>query len=556
LQVDSTYRYRVSWFDVYTGEESELSVEFEVDTTAANRTATLDNFAVYAGTRYYNDAAGAAGDDIGHVIYRTDANGRTFYFLTTLDPGTVTYTDAGDATDKSLRAIVRDYEDMPRLNFATEFRSVLYGVSWDENWTRIYFNDFRQEKSFWTRWDPRNFRELPLQDGEVLTAVQKTNESVIVMSNLSAYELHAVPSKATGKIDLTLRPLEWTVGCVGPKAVTFVDNWLYWMSDRGPYRWRKGLAPIHIGRNLLPMFIDPESGLCQLNASLRLETEVLLDPDTDCIRWVFACGASSTLNRHLMYWTKTDLYNQDPAAGWAFASPLAQALDYTNVYEGLVGGVPVDPFDKVNRCVWSDADGYLYEYDPASRRGGLPIGSPASGTALAGSGVNLVVTVGGLYVNGDDMAGLRLEVVHTDGTIDVTTVLSNTGTDIVPTVALSQDPTGATWYVAGIPAWWRSWIDHSGSPAATKDLTHLYFGFNLEDPSAADTIDVEVVAGNDWPITATRTVAYAMDTHRNKMLIGVTGRFMTYELSNTRPDEQYMVSYIEPTVRELRGRRR
>jgi hypothetical protein len=257
-----------------------------------------------------------------------------------------------------------------------------------------------------------------------------------------------------------------------------------------------------------------------------------------------------------MYWTKTDLYNQDPFQGWSFASTQAQALDYTNVYEGLIGGIPVDPFDKVNRCIWTDADGYIYEYDPASRRGGLPMGSPVSGVGLAGSGVNLIVTTGGLYVNGDDMAGLRLEVVHTDGTIDVTTVLSNTAVNIVPNVALSQDPTGATWYVAGIPAWWRSWIDHAGEPAAHKDLTHLYFGFNLEDPSGNDTIDVQVVVGHDWPGAATRTVSYTLDAHRNKMLVGSTGRFMTYEIANTRPDEQYMVSYIEPTTRVLRGRRR
>jgi hypothetical protein len=67
---------------------------------------------------------------------------------------------------------------------------------------------------------------------------------------------------------------------------------------------------------------------------------------------------------------------------------------------------------------------------------------------------------------------------------------------------------------------------------------------------------VQVVVGHDWPGAATRTVAYTLDAHRNKMLVGAVGRFMTYEIANTRPDEQYMVSYIEPTTRVLRGRRR
>ena len=57
-----TYRYRASYVNIYTGEESELSAEYAAVTTAANRTITLDNFAVYPGARQYNDGAGAAGE--------------------------------------------------------------------------------------------------------------------------------------------------------------------------------------------------------------------------------------------------------------------------------------------------------------------------------------------------------------------------------------------------------------------------------------------------------------------------------------------------------------
>jgi hypothetical protein len=46
-----TYRYRLSWVDLYTGEESELSDPFEVTTTAALPSVLLNNFVAYGGTR-------------------------------------------------------------------------------------------------------------------------------------------------------------------------------------------------------------------------------------------------------------------------------------------------------------------------------------------------------------------------------------------------------------------------------------------------------------------------------------------------------------------------
>jgi len=559
LQENATYRYRLSWVDLYTGEEGELSAEYAQTTTAVNRTITLDNFIAYAGNRYYVDGVDLTDQDIGIVVYRTDANAETYYFLDLVNPGlaAATVTDNGLATDHSLRADVRDYADLPRLNFATEFGTQLWGVSWDENVARVYYNDFRSEKSFWTRWDPRNFRELPLQDGEVLTAVQKTVEGVLVFSNISAYFMDISPSVETGLIDMSLTPTEWSIGCIAPKATEFVDGWLYWLSDRGPYRWRPGSDPEWIGKNLLPMFIDNESGLCKLTETLRLESEVLYDPDSDMIRFLFPCGPGATiLNRHLMYWRHAAQFNEDPASGWVFASAQAQCLDYTNVFEGLIGGVPITPFDKRNRCLFGDADGYIYEYDPASRRGALPGGVPAWGDVQAGSGVNLIVTVGGLYVNGDDMAGMRLEVVHADGTIDVRAVATNTNINIVPDVAFSQDPTGGTWYVGGIPAQWRSWVDHAGEPSSHKDMTHLYYGFNLEDPAGVATIDATVSVGQEWPTVATRSRATTLDAYRDKMLVCRTGRFFTYELSNTRPDEQFMVSYIETEMAVLEAKRR
>jgi hypothetical protein len=263
--VVGTYRYRASYYDIYTGEESELSVEYEAATTAGNQTITLDNFAVYPGTRKYNDAAGAAGDDVGIVVYRTDPDGQTLYFLSTLDPGTTTLTDNGLAVDYSIRGDTRDFEDPPRLNTMTEYRDMWWGLSWDNNWARVYFNDFQGENSFWERWDTRDYRELPIQEGEVLTSIEGMEKQLIAMSDRGGFEVGVFPNTKTGLIDIAVERLRWGAGCVGPRAKTQVGGYLYFLSDRGPYRWRPGmLKPEWIGKNLVPMFIDPESGLCQL----------------------------------------------------------------------------------------------------------------------------------------------------------------------------------------------------------------------------------------------------------------------------------------------------
>ncbi len=566
LVAEARYIYRFSWLDLYTGEESGLSLPLEVTTTAANRTVNFaaGDFAAYAGARHFTDGANLSNQDVALVCYRTGADRETFHFLTLVRPdGTpappiggglglalCTLTDDGLATDASIKADVKDYEDPVRLNFMEEFRTMWWGVSWQTNVSRLYFNDFRKENSFLERTGPRNYRELQLQEGEIPTAVARTDENVIVFTNVSAYELFVVPS-STGSLQINVKPLGWTVGCVGPLAWCYSDGYLYWLSDRGPYRRARGQRPEWIGKLMVPLFIDPETGLCTLSATVKAESEVFYDQDADVIRWIFACGGALTPNRHLIYWVNGASINGDPAYGWGFCSPQAQSFDRTNIYTGLVGGVPADPFDRKDRTVWSDTEGFLYEYEPDSTRGGLGAGWPVTGEVLAGSGVALIVTAGGLYVNGDDMEGLRLEVVHTDGTIDVRQVGTNTVVNIVPDVDFSQDPTGATWYVAGIPAFWKSWVDSMEQPSLHKTIKHLFIGYNQEFESGDQVIDVSVASSDGWPITATRVRTAALTAFRSKMLVSLTGRYFVYEFANSRPDEPFMISYIENDMEPL-----
>lgn len=544
LVAGATYRYRASYVDIYTGEESALSVEFESNPAGANLTTRLNNFAVYPGVRHYNDGAGAAGDDVGIAIYRTDPDGHAFYFLTLLNPNVTTFDDTGLAVDYSLKGDTRAFIDAPNLNAAVEYRGMWFGLSWDTNWARVYYNDFRAEKSFIERCDPRDYRELPIEEGEYLTCPAKTDAGLVMFTQKNAHSMLVVPNVETGKLSISIDPLLWPTGCVGPQAWAFREGGLYWLSERGPYRFKGGVVR-YIGANVQPLFIDPHSGLCQLNVTGRVRAKCAYNQDQEKMHFSFPCGPVSYNNRHISYWMKGEENGLRYYQGWTFESPIAEAFDSTHVYEPLMpGGVPVAPQDKAERFVFADEAGFLYEYEPASERGGPRAALVVTGVGQAGSTVNVLVTTGGLEVGGNGLEGYRLEVVFADGAVDVRRVGANTAVNITPDLPFSQDPTGATWYVGGIPCYWRSWFDHAGEPAESKTLLHQVIGMGRVLTVAGPVLNLAYFAGDFATVPRRRTTA-ALNQWREKVMVSTTGRFHQWEVSNTRPDEPFCITYFD-----------
>jgi hypothetical protein len=549
LVANVTYRYRLSWIDLFTGEESPLSVVYEQTTTAANRTITLDNFTAYGvdegGVRHYNDGANRANEDVGIVVYRTDPDGHEYFFLDIVNPDltAATVTDNGLATDYSIKADTRALVDPPRLDAAVEWRDMWLGLSWDENIARVFYNDFKKVNSFWERRDVRDYVELPVEDGEMLMACAKTTRAPIIFSNTEGYELNMTPT-ASGAIVPSVQPLKWGVGAVGPKAWDYARGYLYFLSDIGPQRVAPGGWPQFIGEWVTPLFLDPTVGLCNMNEAARFLSEVLYDRDSETMRWIFPCGSAVTPNRHLIYHVRAEQKTGDYRTGWFPCSAQAQTMDYTNVFGP--GVPPIDPIDRRGRLVFTDPFNYLNEYQPGFlRAGGPPAGTPATGLVGAGSTVNTLVTAaGGLFAVNDGMAGLRLHVIHTDNTIDLRTILSNTAANILPTAPFSQAPAaGATWYVGGIPAFWKSWHDHFGDPRAPKTNLHLHVGFMDQ---GADVILYCVVSAGDFMTGASRDFDFNLNAARDKVMVSATARWFSYEFTNSLPDEAFCVTWYWP----------
>ena len=566
LRPDVTYKYRAAWVDLYTGEQSGLGPEVSIATTSASRTVNFlaGDFPVYAGTRKFVGGGGSTDHDVGIALYRTEGDEETFHFLDLVRPdlATATLTDDGLFTDTARPASTVPYEDPKRYAGMVEYRNMVYGISWEEGEgaTRVYFNDFTTTKSHFERTRPLNFRELPLTDGEVLTAIGKTHRELVCFSNKDAYAMQVFSNQQTGQVQQTLNPMEWTVGCVGPLAWEYVDGWLYFLSDRGPYRWRSGMAePEWISKDLLPLFIDPQSGLCKLNVQSMAVSEVFYDRDADVVRYVFPTGNSKFPNEHIYQWARPELNGGDATKGWFFGTPEVHSFSQHSAF-GIISpdtGEPESQFDRKPLVGFADNQGYVLQYDPNLTAFGLPEGT--QGCFEVNGGSVAFIDIGGLpdfYTNGDGLAGLRFELVRQDGTIDVGFVDSNTSTRLFVVDQLASAPTsGDTLYVGGFPCFWRSWIDHGGSPTSTKKTVHFWVGMNATG-TGDSTLDVVMTAGDDVPITPKRTRNVKINANQQKMLSSLTGRWFFWEFANSRPNEPVHVNFIKTDLEGFPQERR
>jgi hypothetical protein len=607
--IGASYRYRISWVDLYTGEQSGLGDEYEHIPAAGaedyNFSAVLPAYPAAAdhNRRWHRGFSGAPEDsDVGIAVYRTEPDQGQLNFLGLVYPydagvpwsGLAAATEFSDgtalrdgsvgnlalATDASRPEFVRNYFDPPLLDAWVYHKKMWYGLAWEEeardvsayatgkqvanvrSTNRVYHNDFSGMKSQLERWLPLNFKEIDTGEGDVLTCLAKSKENITVLSSETAYMLDPEPNFETGEMEAKPTPLDWTVGCVGPRAYEYVDGYIYWLSRRGPYRARPGGEPEFIGKLVSPMFFDPESGLCKLNPAAALRSQVAYDDTTKMVRFIFPAGVSILMNRHLGYWTEgPQQHGGDIYHGWFRFSTRAQWLDYTHALGRIdpETSAPENQWVRDARLVFSDNLGYMYESEPGIQRGGPDAGQIVEGIcANTSTTTQIDFTADGLYDTGDGLTGMRLEVVYSDGTIDIRTVASNTGVAIVPDVALSQAPDSGSdrFYVAGVPAYWLSWVDHVGDPQAHKDLTHLYVSFNRQTTDPNTVIDMTVAAAEDFPGTFDQRLEVNVDRNTQKLLVGIVGRFFQYEMACSRPDQRFCLTSIERAPKLLERRNR
>ena len=567
LEAGATYKYAYTYFDVYTGEESGMGAIDEVTTTDANRTVDL-TLTAYTGSRHFNDLAAVTDSDVGIIVYRTDGDTETYHALTTLDPGTTAYSDTGDSTDTSLRPFRRTMQDEPRFYALNEFRGRFYGLSRKAGGSefssnRLYYSE-QDQGNFVERWKVTGFEDLPVTEGNALTAIGATDARLLVHGSRGGFSVTAVPVEG-GQPQHIQTKLPWDAGAVGPKARHFRDGWEYWISERGPYRWREGMAaPQFIGEPVSPLFTDPQSGLCKLNQGAKELSEVNFEWNSDTIRMIFPLDSETVTDKHLAYWMVADEKNGNANHGWFPQSPKAQCFDLSHSLVGLnPDGTSIDASDRSERLVFADDDGYVYEYDISHQRGGLPNGEPHKLSGSFTNSTTITIVAGTLDTAGDGLKGYRVEVVG-DSLKYVGKILSNTASAItVETAAVTgvNYPTDsdARIFVGGYPSYWRSWVDHLGDPHLHKTLLNLYIGYLKTGPRSDAfwndwTLDVGVAAG-EFPEAFDHTKTATLSQYRKQVLCSLTGVFFLYEVSNPRPDEPWVLTSLMREMKPVKGRR-
>lgn len=552
LIVGAKYKYGYSFFNIYTAEESFMSESAEITIAEPNRTVTVTTVA-YTGARHFNDLATSSDSDVGVIIWRTLADQEEYYFITTLNPGVLTYDD-GDALGyvADLLPARGTQQDEPRFTSFHEFRGRFYATSRFDNSNRLFFSD----NSFYERFRVRSFVDLPVTEGDALTAVGATDTTILAHTRRGGFRVTANETGAS-RPQIIQTKLPWEAGAVGPRARETRNGYEYWLSERGPMRWAEGmLAPQWIGKPLAPMFVDPTSGLCKLNAEARELSEIGFDWETNTMRFLFATGTSDFPDQNWAYWIDAEKYNGDPESGWFPLSPRAQAMTRSHSITSVtIDGIPISALDRIERMTFADDDGYVYQYETSSRRGGLKPGTLSKGLVASSSTTTVVEVDGGLFTTGDGLKGLRCEIVYADGTRHARTIASNTDTAITLETALPTAPAADdVFYVGGMPAFWRSWVDHMGDPHSKKTVLHLYVGMQRMASAAVQSgelsdwrADISVGRG-EFPQTFKLSRPVTLDLYRRKMLVSATGVDWVYEIGNTRPDEGFVVTNLAPDV--------
>jgi len=547
------YEYSVSFQDNYTGEESKMSDVADIKIQSGGGGTLVDASAAdYTGDRHHLN-------DVSLVVWRTGADDKSPRFLALLLPEAAadnTVTDDGLARETSLRPFQGTQADEPRLSSLKLFKGRFYGLSKSENSHRVYFSHF-DKLNFFERWRILDFRDLEVPEGEVLTGIGGTDTTMLVYSQRGCFR-GSVSVSAT-RMTVGFQRMPWHVGAVGPRARFTVDGWEYFLSERGPFRWKEGLtAPQNISENLLPLFVDPTSGLCKLNAVGKEKSEVNYDWTTNMVVWTFALGDSEEVNTHIRYWISSTRINSDYTLGWFPASPDIQAMDLSSALVGFDGGFPESPREKKQEIIWCDSLGYVYEYELGAKRGGLDASETARTTALDPITTSQITVPDTLFTTGDGLTGLRLEIEsqpdsNGDTTTEVYTIVSNTANTI--DAAFTRTPVaGDAVRIAGIPAFWRSWFDHFGQPHQHK--TMMDFSLGYQDRNNPDgTIDIGIGAG-EFPTTFSRLSSAGMGKYRKKFTVSKTAVFFMYEFSNSFPDELFLITDFDREIEIVPGRRK
>lgn len=385
-------------------------------------------------------------------IYRTKESGAVFYYLDAVDnPGggeTVDYTD--DTPDASLVELADDYLGVgpPSLFPFVHLNTLFLGNSREAE-TRI----ISSEVGYLERFYANNDVWFGRGDGDDVTGAISIGHRALVTKRNSLWLLDGPPYAAVN--------LWRGCGCVSHGTLAAGGAGIYFLSASGAMVWNPaaGAEPQKLGGNAQKPIWD---SMDQSRAGYAVGCYY---PDTREYWLSFDTTAEGRVtlvwNEERGSWAKFDLsidaFAVVPLAGGGMA---------------LVGG-------------WR---GYVVQL----RRGGtdgvaVNETTPVTTFAVTDGGSQHVDVASGLYADGSGLAGVRVDLVHEDGTKQTRVAYHNTSTRLWVTEPWDAEPDNSgdwTLYLGAIPWFWSSPHIRFGDAAVEAAVRGLRFTAEAQEQVA------------------------------------------------------------------------
>lgn len=240
----ATYQYRYTWVNL-DGEESNPSPAFTIPAPGIGQGANLNNISVSPAP-----AIGAQ-QIVGRNIYRTEANGNTFYLINTT-PGVPTIPDNittiffDDFQDSLLGAELEFDNDIPPiLSMIETHKDRLFGVDPTFPSNLLFSKQYRHDQ-----WPTLNSIPVGLNDGDAITAIVSFFDQLVIFKRRAIYVL-----SGDDNINFTLQKVQTDdrVGALNNRVPSVLDNKVMFLSERGVFSF-DGLRIKYESQKIEPFF--------------------------------------------------------------------------------------------------------------------------------------------------------------------------------------------------------------------------------------------------------------------------------------------------------------
>lgn len=509
LGLNGCYKWGYTFYNPRTGTESELSPLSAAYTASTNGGAYLTNVQVSSdpqtGARRIYRTQGAA------TITEIDDSAVFFQGEFADNLGTVYF----DRTfDTALGELNEDLKGVaPNAGIQVVFKDRAFYAGIVETPNSVYFSQPSKPEEV----PAENFLDLDTGDGDSITGIGKMADELLIFKRTSTWQVVGVDQIGG---NLAVRKLESNIGCISHHTIVFVENRLYWCSDRGVYSYDGSQFQYH-SEALEPFFrfLNPDLLRGSVAVNRRLyNCYVLSIPDQN----------ASENNRTIVYDYVTGVWTQ-----WSrHASHWVKALSFAGL----------------DQVFYADYRGFLTEIDTSTfNELGLEADYPS--TMLIGT-VNAVTSnyrftalgTPGFPTTGSGLKGAQIYFQRAGVDLGTDVIVENTG-GATPTVRLRSGTVsiqaGDVFHIAPIRAYYKFPFLDLEVPEQPKK-----FEFVHVDQTLGSTGTLDVIATYQRTAQATKTASIAISAVTTRSHLRGRGYHIQLTVQNYVPNVSFHVRNV------------